>query len=63
MGGFYTQSSFLVHYFYSSNELKTSLINYLHYINNGYSQDQAFTKAFNTIYAELNKSAKRYLDK
>lgn len=63
MNRFYAQSFFLLHYLLSTDQLQSSLNNYLSYFNSGYTQDQAFFKAFNMTYAELDKNAKKYLNK
>lgn len=62
VGQFYGQAFFMVHYLHSSNELRDQLNNYIKYLNWGYNEDKAFEKAFHKTYAELDKSAKKYLN-
>ena len=58
---FYAQSFFLTHYFHSTPELQQANANYLQYLSYGYPQNDAFQKAFNTSYEELDKNLKKYL--
>lgn len=62
VGRFYGQAFFMVHYLHSSNELRDQLNNYIKYLNWGYSEDNAFQKAFNKTYVELDKDVKKYLN-
>lgn len=61
LGNFYAQSFFLVHYLNSVPEMKVKLQQYLHYLNIGYTDDQAFNKSFKLTYVELNKLVERYV--
>jgi len=61
IGKFYAQAFFLIHYFNSSVERRANLSNYIQYLTDGLSEDQAFNKAFNLSYEELEKQAKKYL--
>ena len=61
IGRFYAQAFFLIHYLNSSPELRASLSNYIQYLNDGLLEDQAFSKAFNLTYEDLEKQAKKYL--
>lgn len=62
VGRFYAQAFFMIHYLYSSNELRAQLNNYIKYLNWGYSEDAAVQKAFQVSYVELDKAAKKYLN-
>lgn len=61
VGRFYAQAFFMTHYFYSSDELRAQLNNYIKYLNWGYTEDSAFQKAFQKPYSEVDKDAKKYL--
>ncbi len=58
---FYAQAFFLIHYLNASVEKRKNLYSYIQYLNDGLSEDQAFSKAFNLSYEELEKQAKKYL--
>jgi len=58
---FYAQAFFLIHYLNASVERRKNLFNYIQYLNDGLTEDQAFSKAFNLSYEELEKQAKKYL--
>ena len=61
IGRFYAQSFFVVHYFNSDPKLRAQLKNYIEYLNGGYSEDQAFNKAFSISYSDLDKLVKKYV--
>lgn len=63
VGRFYAQSFFIIHYLNSAPELRVSLNNYIAYLSSGYLEEQAFQKAFNMTYEQLDKNAKKYLNK
>lgn len=58
---FYAQSFYLIHYFNSSPALLAALQKYIQLLNYGYRESDAFQKAFNLTYAELDENAKGYL--
>jgi tetratricopeptide (TPR) repeat protein len=58
---FYAQSFFLTHYLHSTAELQQATDNYMLYLSYGYKQDDAFQKAYNMSYDELDKKLKKYL--
>jgi hypothetical protein len=59
-GRFYSSAYFAVHYFNSTQLLRTSLASYIKMINLGYRQDRAAELAFNRSYAELDKAILQY---
>lgn len=63
VGRFYAQSFFMIHYLNSAPELRVALNNYIAYLSGGYREEQAFQKAFNMSYEQLDKNAKKYLNK
>lgn len=58
---FYAQAFFLTHYFHSTAELQAATEKYMEYLGYGYKRDDAFQKAFNTSYEDLDKNLKSYL--
>jgi hypothetical protein len=61
-GWFYAQSSYAIHYFNSSPELRRQLADYLRLHNMGLSQDRAVQLAFKKSYAELDKDLVYYVN-
>lgn len=57
----YSQSFFAIHYFNSSQSHKEILNKYLRLVNAGYSVDDAFQRAFNKSFADLDVEIKEYL--
>lgn len=58
---FYSQAFFLTHYLHSTAELQAATEKYMEYLGYGYKRDDAFQKAFNTTYEDLDKTLKSYL--
>jgi len=58
---FYAQAFFLTHYLHSTAELQATTEKYIEYLGYGYKRDDAFQKAFNISYEELDKKLKKYL--
>jgi hypothetical protein len=61
VGWFYSQSSYAIHYFNSSPELRRQLADYLRLHNMGLSQERAVQLAFKKSYAELNDDLLSYI--
>ncbi len=61
VSSFYAQAFFLTHYFHSTAELQAATDKYIEYLGYGYKRDDAFQKAFNTTYEDLDKNVKSYL--
>jgi len=61
-GQFYAQSSYAIHYFNSSPQLRQQLAEYLRLHNMGVSQDQAVRIAFKKSYAELDRDLLSYVN-
>ena len=60
-GQFYAQSTYAIHYFNSSPQLRQQLADYLRLHNMGVSQDQAVRTAFKKSYAELDRDLLSYV--
>ena len=59
---FFARADFVVHYMLADTKRTEELNHYLHSLNNGFSIDESFKKAFNMTFSELDKAVDNYIE-